>query len=77
MIPVGSGQIKNCGYRWVPCTSQKKFLGTDGYQVPADKNYGYRWVPGTDGYRVPTEFKFMPTPGHNFQQLRIISEVNF
>ena len=30
-----SSKFKNLGYRWVPCTSQKKI-------------FGYRWVLGTD-----------------------------
>ena len=29
------GEIKIYAYRWVPGTSQKKFLGTGGYLVPA------------------------------------------
>ena len=44
---VNRDQIKYCGYRWVPGTSQKKI----GYQwVPGTshkKFFGYRWVPAT------------------------------
>ena len=66
--------MKNCGYRWVPGTGQKKIFG---YRwVPGTgqkKNYGYRWVPGTSqiknfGYRwVPGKFSLMPTPAFNFK----------
>ena len=46
-VPLGTGYREN-----------SKFLGTDGYRVPARKN-----ILGIDGYRVPGKFSLMPTPG--------------
>ena len=46
---------------WVPLGTgyqPKKNLGTDGYQVPARQK-----ILGTNWYRVPTKFLFIPTPG--------------
>ena len=52
----GTGKILKVGYRLVPGTDQilkagyrvpSKFLGTNGYRVPARKNCRYRWVPRT------------------------------
>ena len=45
-------EILDVEYRWVlgigkKPTSQIKNVGTDGYRVPARKNFGYRWVPST------------------------------
>ena len=56
----GIDQMKNCWYRWVPGTGQIK-------------NCVYRCVPGngqkqkfvgTDEYRIPIKFQFMPTDDH-------------
>ena len=48
-VPMGTRYQpdKNFGYRWVPGTSQKFFLGTDGYRVPVRKKF-----LGTDGYQI-------------------------
>ena len=64
----GTSQKKIFGYRWVQGTSQKFFLGTDGYRVPARKNFsvtgtGQKKILGTDGYWIPAKFSAKPTPG--------------
>ena len=56
------------GYR-----PDKKFLGTNGYRVPAREKFlgtdGYRVTArkkffGTDGYRVPARKNFLGTDGY-------------
>ena len=43
---------------WVPAGISEN-LGTVRYGVTARKKF-----LGTDGYRVPTKFQFIPTPDH-------------
>ena len=55
---MGTGQPKNCEYRWVLGTSLKKIFCTDGYRLPARKKFG------TDAYRVPARKNFFGSDGY-------------
>ena len=69
-VPLGTGQKKNFGYRWVLGTGQKKKFW---YRwVPGTgpkKNFGYRVLArkkilGIDGYRVPARRKILGNDGY-------------